>query len=422
MWNQIYAIVVKEIKTLMRDRGAVMGLFLLPIAFILVMTSALQGVFDSGTEDRPIVLTVVNQDQGHLAEEVLDELRMVSGLTLVEEADGADLTREKMEQLIVDEQYSLGMVFPTDFSARILDVSTASDGVEPAQVLFVADPTLSGQVLTPARGMVEGYVERVSGLARVQAQTELGLSEMAGQVPAEQSGLVQAIGQRLTGNISAESAESVVTYQVISPAAYHMEVRPSSVEQNVPAYTIYGVFFILQTIATSFFREKNNGTFQRLQAAPLSKTAYLIGKNLAYYLINLIQIALMFAVGVVVYHLNLGKDPLALVVISMVTAAAATGLGMMVTSFVKSLEQASSMGTLLGVVLSVIGGMMVPAYVMPDFMQIMSNFTPHAWALKAYQDIMVRGLDLSSALPSIGMLALFALGFWVIAIWRFRYE
>ena len=80
------------------------------------------------------------------------------------------------------------------------------------------------------------------------------------------------------------------------------------------------------------------------------------------------------------------------------------------------------MGTMLGVVLSVVGGMMVPTYVMPDFMQKLSLFTPHAWSLSAYHDVIVRGLGLVDILPSLGVLLLFALGFWTLSIWRFRFE
>lgn len=405
---------------MLHDRGSIMALFVLPIAFILVMTSALEGVFDTGSEDRPIVMMAVNQDNGELAGQVLEGLRKVSGLTLIESIDGELLSREKMEDLVVAQEYGLGLIFPPDFSKRVLDVSGASS--EATTLLLIADPTLTGQVISPARGLVEGYVERIISSARMEAQINQGFATAANQVPPGQTGLVKQIADQFRTGHANTDKEPVVAYEVVSPAAYHMEVEPTSVQQNVPAYTIYGVFFIMQTIATSFFREKNNGTFRRLQAAPISKAVYLIGKSVAYYFVNLIQIALMFAVGVLVYGLNLGNAPLSLVLISLVTSLAATGMGMMVTCFGNTLEQATSISTMLGVVLSVIGGMMVPVYVMPDFMQQLAKFTPHAWALSAYQDVIVRGLNLSSAIPTIGVLFMFAVGFWGIAIWRFKFE
>ncbi|BCY19542.1 hypothetical protein hrd7_33910 (plasmid) [Leptolinea sp. HRD-7] len=421
MFNQIFAIALKEIKVLFHDRGSLIALFGLPIAFILVMTVALDGVFTSGTSDKPIVMLVSNQDTGPLAASVVKDLRTAEGLSLVETYNGSPLTAAKIEELITARQYMLGVDFPADFSDAVLTSGSDPEAAKP-QVRFIVDPTANNQILAPARGLVEGHVERVTSFALMQSQTRAGFAAIARNAPAGQQAFMRQIEEQFTSGQAQAVGSTGVEYRVVSPSQYKIDKEPTSVEQNVPAYTIYGVFFILQTIATGFFEEKNSGAFHRLQAAPLSRAAYLIGKGLSYFAINLIQIVLMFAVGVLVFHMKLGNAPLAMVVISVITSLAATGLGMMVTCFVRSQEQAGSLGTLLGVVLSVIGGMMVPAYVMPDFMQKISWATPHAWALSAYQDVIVRGMDLPQILPSLGVLSLFALGFWVVAILRFKFN
>jgi ABC-2 type transport system permease protein len=421
MFNQILAIARKEIKVLFHDRGSIIALFGLPIAFILVMTVALDGVFTSGTSGKPIVMLVSNQDKGQLAGQVVDDLRSAEGLSLIETYDGLPLTTAKIDELITAKEYMLGVDFPADFSDTVLKSGDANSSASPV-VRFIVDPTANNQILAPARGMVEGHVERVTSFALLESQARSGFAGIAMTVPPAQQGLVKQIGDEFTGGMTNAATSAGVEYKVSSPAQFKLEKEPTSVEQNVPGYTIYGVFFILQVIATGFFEEKNSGAFQRLKAAPLSRAAYLTGKGLSYVAINLVQIILMFAVGVLIFHINLGHDPLALLVISIVTALAATGLGMMVTCFVRTQEQASSMGTLLGVVLSVIGGMMVPAYVMPDFMQKLSWATPHAWALSAYQDVIVRGMGLPQIMPTLGVLSLFALGFWAIAIVRFKFD
>ncbi len=419
MFNQIFAIALKEIKVLFHDRGSLIALFGLPIAFILVMTVALDGVFTSGTSDKPIVMLVSNQDTGTLAASVVTDLRAAEGLSLVETYDGLPLTAEKIEELITARQYMLGVDFPADFTDSVLNADAAS--TKPV-VRFIVDPTANNQILAPARGLVEGHVERVTSFALMESQTHAGFAAIAENAPAGQQAFMKQIEEQFTSGQAEAAGTGGVEYKVVSPSQYKIDKEPTSVEQNVPGYTIYGVFFILQTIATGVFEEKNSGAFHRLKAAPLSRAAYLIGKGLSYFAINLIQIVLMFAVGVVVFRMNLGNDPLAMVVISVITSLAATGLGMMVTCFMRTQEQAGSLGTLLGVVLSIIGGMMVPAYVMPDFMQKLSWATPHAWALTAYQDVIVRGMDLPQILPSLGVLSLFALGFWGIAILRFKFD
>lgn len=425
MRNQILALTVKELKVIARDRGALIFLFLLPIAFILVMTTALQGVFTTGSSDNPVHILVVNQDQGDLAASVINDLHSVSGLHVIEQNDGRPLTRPTAEALITAGKFSLALIFPDDFSSSIL--AAASDPDSPAStVAFVTDPTVGSQLLDPVKGMVQGYVARAAMLAQAPQQMRNGFDGMAAQFSPEQAAFVRALGDQFTTNFQAGlddyTARTGVTYQVVSPADYHVVEMPTSAQQNVPGYTIYGVFFIVQTIALSLFREKNEGTFRRLQAAPLSQAALLTGKLLPYFLVNLIQIVLMFAIGVVVFHIGLGNDWLALILLSLASAAAATGLGLLLASLTRTQEQAGSLGALLAILLSAVGGSMVPVSVMPGFMQTLSKFTPTAWALNGFLDVMVRGLGVAAILPGVGMLMAFTAVFWAIALWRFRFE
>jgi ABC-2 type transport system permease protein len=185
---------------------------------------------------------------------------------------------------------------------------------------------------------------------------------------------------------------------------------------------LFGVFFIVQVVATSILREKQDGTFRRLMVAPISRTALLIGKVLPYYLINLLQVAVMFAVGVFMFNMSLGNDPLALVIVTLCTAAASTGLGLLVAALGKTAEQIGGISSLLVITLAALGGSMVPTFIMPPFMQTLSKISPHAWALEGYQNVIVRGLGVASILPEAGMLMLFAVVFFGVAVWRFKFD
>jgi ABC-2 type transport system permease protein len=417
MINQIFALTVKELKVVFKERGSMTALFLLPITFILVMTVALKGVFDTGSNNNPLVFLVVNQDRGSIAAKVITDMRDVNGLSLVEQVDNQAVTRIQADDLITAGKYSLALVFPEDFSKCIENAGNSSSACT-ATVSFVEDPAIGNQLLSPVKGMVEGYVEREAMYAQMPSRIKMGIDRL----PSSQGAIAASLGGIVAKQLTESYIPLGVEYTITTPEKYKQTVTPTSVEQNVPGYTIYGVFFIAATIATSLFREKNDGTFRRLQSAPISRAVLLTGKMLPYYLINLIQIVLMFAVGVIVFHLNLGHNYLALSLISLAVAATATGLGLMLAALTRSQEQASSMGTLLSVLLSVVGGMMVPVWVMPRFMQSLAYFTPHAWALKGFQDVIVRGQGLEQVLPSIGALLVFAVIFWVIGVWRFRFE
>lgn len=425
MLYQIYAITVKELKILLRDPGALSILFIMPVMFILVMTFALNGVFDGGSENNPTSLLVVNADHGASAARVIDDLKTVEGMRIIEEVNGQPLTRESADQLIVDGQYGVEIYFPVDFSEKIKAAAHSQSG-ENTVVSFIVDPSMGNAVLGPVRGTVQGYVERQASISQAPIRIDDGFTKVLQSVPEAALPLVNQVvstfNQGFTDGDGLENASLGVSYEVKPPDGFKVEEMPSSAQQNVPGYTIFGIFFILQPLALSIYEEKTAGTFRRLQAAPLNRAALLIGKLTPFFIINLLQIVIMFAVGMLVFHISLGSDFLALALVAIVASLAANGLGLMVTALAKTREQMSGVATLLSVTLAALGGMMVPTFVMPDALQVVSKLTPHAWALQGFQDVMVRGQGLVSVLPETGILLAFATVFFGVALWRFRFE
>jgi ABC-2 type transport system permease protein len=108
-------------------------------------------------------------------------------------------------------------------------------------------------------------------------------------------------------------------------------------------------------------------------------------------------------------------------VVSCALAAAANGLGLLVAALGKTEAQVDGFSVLLAITLAALGGMMVPTFIMPDVMKTLSLFTPHAWALAGYHDIIIRGLGVKGILTEASVLLWFASSFFVIALWRFRF-
>jgi len=426
MLRQILAITIKDLKILLRDRGGMIALFAMPVMFILVMSVALQSAFGLGDEDNPIELLIVNQDNGVLAAQAIDEMSALNGIELIEEINGDLVTFEMADELISTGDYQVALVFPPTFSESILEAATSPNSDE-ATVTFIADPTTSTQFLAPIQGTLQGFIQQTAAYAQAPRQIEAEFTAIADEVPVEQAGFVGQIGnifvKQMETDGGLDGAGSLgIRFEQVPPSDYQIEEYPDSVEQNVPGYTIFGVFFIVQVLATSLLREKQEGTFRRLLAAPLPQSALLLGKLLPYYLVNLLQVVLMFAIGKFAFDMNLGNAPLALVIVTLATAAASTGLGLLVASLGKTPEQIGGLSTLLALTLAAIGGMMVPTFVMPEFMQTLSKISPHAWALSAYQDVIVRGLGLSAIWPETGVLLGFAVVFFSVAVVRFRFD
>jgi ABC-2 type transport system permease protein len=424
MIRQIVAVSIKEFKVLWHDREALALLFIMPVFFIFVMSLALEGVFETGTGARPLKIMMVNQDRGAEAQKIIDALGKVEGIVVVHELEGETLTLQKAKGRIARGEVGLVLHFQHHFSEQIKTGHAAAENVK-SELNLIVDPTLNYHLLSSIKGTIQGIVERQALLYR--------LPRLFAQYPYSNEGESQT-GETTAGDAMQFRMEELINGldpALLDQPAIVLSIiplrdnqnleRPTSTEQNVPGYTIFGVFFIVLTLASSFIQEKNDGTFQRILTAPLSKTALIIGKLLPYYLVNLIQIALMFAVGVFFFDLSLGNLP-ALMIVSLALAAAANGLGLLVAAIGKTEAQVNGLAVLLAIILSALGGMMVPAFVMPGFMQTLAQFTPHAWALAGYHDVIIRGLGIRDVLKETGVLFGFAGLFFLVALWRFRFD
>jgi ABC-2 type transport system permease protein len=412
MIQQIMSTTWKDLKVLFKDIGGVATLFLMPMMFVVVMSTALQGLFDTSADTQPRRLPLVNLDRGEYATQVIAALDDINGIEVETTWEEETLTREQAETLVADGERSVGIVFPTDFSAQI--EARAEDNDATATVELIADPAVSVQFIAPVQGMVFGAAERVAETQIAQARISEGLASAFAELPVE----VRPTPDQIT--IEMDGA-SVVALEQVAPAEMKIEIEPDTYQQNVPGYTVLGVFFIVGTMASSILAEKREGTFRRLLVAPLPKPILLAGKILPYYLVNLIQIAIMFGVAHLLFGMAFG-DPLALIVISMALAATATGMGIMIAALGKTDTQIGGLTSLLTLTLSALGGCLMPTFIMPSFLQTVSQFTPHAWAMQGFQDVLVRGYGLTGILPEAGALLGFAAVFFLIGVWRFRFD
>jgi ABC-2 type transport system permease protein len=419
MLKQILALTWKDLKVFFKDRGAVVLIFVQPFMFILVMSYALSGIFRAG--DRPILILAVNQDKGSQAAAVLRQMGETKPFAVETAWEGQPLTQQKVEQLIVKGKRNLALIFPPEFST-VLEQNPAVRERRTTKVLFIVDPTTPSQFVEPIQGTLQGILERTTFTAMVPKGVDYLFDKLAPQTPAteRESFRGRAEGAMSGGLMGGETP--VVTVERASPPGMRVKKLPDVFQQNVPGYTIYGIFWIVSLLAVSVLREKQEGTFRRLLVAPMGRMVMLAGKLMPYYLINIVQILIMLGVSSLLFKMSLGHSPAGLVVVSLAAAATATGLGVLVAALGRTEAQIGGLTVLLLLTLSALGGCFVPRFTMPEWLQTLGLITPHAWALDAYQDLLVRGYGLLEVLPKIGALAAFALAFFAIGVWRFRFE
>lgn len=174
------------------------------------------------------------------------------------------------------------------------------------------------------------------------------------------------------------------------PPAVKREDFPSVYQQNLSAYSVISIFFIISTIGAGFYDEQKFGTFRRILAMPLGKASFLTGKLVPYIFINFLQVGVLVFLSVVLYGCDLGQHPEAFVFVTLCSSLAASGVGLMMVTFFKSYTKMSSVSTIVVLISSALSGAFVPRFVMGEFIQKVSLVVPHSWSIVAYQNVMVR--------------------------------
>ncbi|HSF83099.1 MAG TPA: ABC transporter permease, partial [Anaerolineales bacterium] len=170
-------------------------------------------------------------------------------------------------------------------------------------------------------------------------------------------------------------------------------------------------------------------------AAPIHPATVIAGKMLAFIGIVFLQMLVLFGICFVFFDMPLGDSPLALLTLTLALALAATGLGMLVGSLAQTSKQAGSIGMLLGFVLFIAAGLTpatagigitdgVVELILPSegFSFYLSQITPHAHAFDGYLKLIIHGAGFGDIIPNILALLGFAAVFFVVAIWRFKFD
>lgn len=182
-------------------------------------------------------------------------------------------------------------------------------------------------------------------------------------------------------------------------------------------------FFIALTCALSFAEERRSGTWRRLLASPVPAWKLLAAKLVPYVALGTIQVGLLFAIGALGFGMQIGDSIAALAALSVGVAACATTLGLLIAALSSTEKQISSLGSILIMIMGLVGGCMFPRALMPHALQQVGLFVPHGWALEGYYALLIgHGTGFADVLRPIAAVYGFALLFAVAGLRRFRFD
>ena len=394
--KKIFAIAWKD--TLVRFSGRSEWIFflVLPIVFTLVLA----GVTGRSASTR-VHLVVVDQAHSPLSTDLIDALQKSEAVRPdLQSLDAAEsqLSRQKISTLLV---------IPPDFDLQHLEQGHV-------QLELRTLPNRLDAIM--AERAVQAAILPLSGLVDL---TRNSLS-MAEQIkPFASAAERQSFIQQAYQEAKAKLEQSPERLQVTNSNTINYD---DSRANSSAGQLITWVFVPLLGISSLFVSERQGGTLRRLLTTPTHKATYLFGAITGQVATAMVQMLLLVGFGMIVLKVNWGRDPAALAVILISTALAGAALGTTLGTFVKTEGQAGSLSILAGMVMALLGGCWFPLELFPQMIRKAVNVLPTTWAMQGMIDIVLGGQGLGTVLPIAGVLLAFAIVFFGVGIWRFRYE
>lgn len=413
---KILAAAIKELLLLVRDRTGLLVLFCMPAILVVIITLVQENIMELTGQKKTQVL-FLDLDQGELGTSLRKQLE-TGNLELIL-WDAREKTSADIRQAVTAGDFQAGLVLPAGASqrlreetARLFHHSRAANNQDSAatSLLFFVDP-----------GIMAGL--------RAAVTSQLQLAMMSIAMEAKLAGLSTALEQTMGADMPVGPNQDLGPEQLTTlfrqPLLTLAEGREAGqttgaalynpVQQNVPAWALFGMFFTAIPIAGSILLERRSGIWVRLMSLPVSPAALFAGKTAAYMAICLCQFLLIALIGALLFPLiglpafTVPANQPAVLLVVMAASLAACGFGILLGTICTSYEQASTLGATTVVAAAAIGGVMVPVYAMPHTMQRLSIISPLNWGLTALHDLILRQAPLSATLDDLARLLIFFL-------------
>jgi ABC-2 type transport system permease protein len=382
---KIYSSLRKEFLLLINDKVGLVLMFLMPLLLVFIITIIQDSAYKMVNENQ-IPLLVVNHDKGGEGAKLVSLLDS-SGLFKI---DGQDqiaqsslraelLARGKMVALYIPESFSAGLESnAAEVSSILMDDlglqgdKAASQKVAMPRLSFYNDPVLQENYSYSIMSIIQSYMSVIENSLMIERMYEN--MDLAGQS--------EKLKKKMISN-------RVAIDQIIA-SNNNSTAIPNSTQHNVPAWTIFAMFFMVVSLGSNIVKERVNGSFLRLKTMPTSFMLVMFSKMAVYVAVAVAQVTLTFSMGVWILpklglpRLSVPDNFLALAAVIFVSSMAAVSYALMIGAIAKTEQQANGFGAISIIIFGAIGGILVPTFVMPGFMQFASNFSPLHWCLEGF--------------------------------------
>jgi len=398
---KLWASIKKDILILSRDRLGLTLMFGMPIILVLVITSIQNSTFELVNENR-ISLLIINKDKGELSSRLVAGIQTLGTFKI---SQGSP-EQEDVGKVMDENDAILGLVIPENFSESIKDKSAKiTDRVmydfglnnkppkeipgEAGTLKLYFNPVFQETFRYSVHSAISSILQLIEN--RYILET-LYTSISENDLPPELE------DELINGRMKIEEIPITKSGEIIALNA---------TQHNVPAWTIFAMFFIVVSLGGGIVREKLSGSFIRLKTIPSSFMISLMSKQITYLVVSLTQVTVIFSIGIFLFpyfglpKLALPSDILGLLIVSLICGWCALSYALCIGIFAQSEEQANGFGAVSVFILAAVGGLLVPSFAMPESFKTIMVLSPLYWCLEAFHGLFLEGAHLRNLVPNL---------------------
>lgn len=396
---------VKEVLLLKRDIGGIVIIFVMPLLLIVTITLIQDSTFKN-LEGSKIPIIFIDNDKSEVSKNIKQELESSKTFELL-----TNFTEKSAQDAVFGGDYQMAIVIPENLTK---DINSNIDSKVQAIVSsfgLEADSSAVKKTVSKAKD-IHLYFDPATNIG-FKNNVMNAVNKMVFEI--ENKKIYKAFQDQLGTTENLEENKNLISFKEITPQKGTMEVIPNSVQHNVSAWALFAIFFIVVPLSINLVKEKSQGTSVRARVSPTPYFIHILGKTFTYLIICIIQFLLMVAVGIYLFpYMDLPQFDVTgkmfqLIVVTLFSGLAAIGFGVLLGTVADTQEQSAPFGATSVVVLAAVGGIWVPVFLMPEFMQTIAKFSPMNWGLNAYYDIILRNSGIGGIAKELAFLFLFYL-------------
>ncbi|MGE4512219.1 MAG: ABC transporter permease [Chryseobacterium sp.] len=407
---------VKEILLLKRDIGGIVIIFVMPLLLIITITLIQDSTFKN-LEGSKIPIIFIDNDKSEVSKNIKQELESSKSFELL-----TNFTEKSAQDAVFGGDYQMAIVIPENLTKDInsnidskVQTIVSSFGLE-------SDSSAVKKNVSKAKD-IHLYFDPATNIG-FKNNVMNAVNKMVFEI--ENKKIYKAFQDQLGTTENLAENKNLISFKEITPKKGKTDVMPNSVQHNVPAWALFAIFFIVVPLSINLVKEKSQGTSVRARISPTPYFIHILGKTFTYLIICVIQFLLMVAVGIYLFpYMDLPQFDVTgkmfqLIVVTIFAGLAAIGFGVLLGTIADTQEQSAPFGATSVVVLAAVGGIWVPVFLMPEFMQTIAKFSPMNWGLNAYYDIILRNSGIGGIAKEITFLFLFYVAMVAISLFYER--